>query len=394
MKRLTRYVLWELSKAFFLTLLAMTLFMLSVGVIRESIRQGLALGPVLRIVPYILPEALRFSVPATMLLATCSVFGRMSADNEVVAIKSLGIHPRVLLAPALAFALVLSCVAVWLNDVAVTWGRTGMYRIVIESLEQIVYGMLRTQHYYTTGRFSISVKDVVQRKLVQPEIAIYPADDIPPITISARYAELQSDTQAKLLRILLTDGVVEQGDKSYEFPDTFAQTIPLADVHRRGLPGDSPSDCAMVELASQRTKEIRHIRSLEQHLAQQTAWCLLTGRVPRLQEGMLDETVQQLVAARDRFNRLRLEPWRRWANGFSCLAFVVLGAPLAVRMRTSNFFTTFAACFLPILVLYYPLMALVVDRAKDGAMPGFTVWLSNAVVIAIGLWHLRQVYRH
>ena len=45
-------------------------------------------------------------------------------------------------------------------------------------------------------------------------------------------------------------------------------------------------------------------------------------------------------------------------------------------MRTTNFFTTFAACFFPILLAYYPLLAFAVDRAKDGAVPAVTVWLA------------------
>ena len=99
-------------------------------------------------------------MPATILLAACSVFGRMSADNEIVAIKSLGISPMVVIYPALSLAFIVSLVAVWINDIAVSWGRIGIYRVVVESVEEVAYSMLRTQRAYTTRQFSINVKGV------------------------------------------------------------------------------------------------------------------------------------------------------------------------------------------------------------------------------------------
>jgi lipopolysaccharide export system permease protein len=55
------------------------------GLHTEAIRMNLGLMPTLRLVPYILPTSLSFSVPGTILFTCCQVYGRMSADNEVVA---------------------------------------------------------------------------------------------------------------------------------------------------------------------------------------------------------------------------------------------------------------------------------------------------------------------
>src|SRR5689334_8306314 len=107
MPLLTRYVVWELMKQFLCALSAMTVL---VGVAQEAINHGLGPLPILRMMPYILPDALRFSVPATILLACCSIYGRMAGMNEIVAVKSLGISPRVLMWPGLAIAFVVSLV--------------------------------------------------------------------------------------------------------------------------------------------------------------------------------------------------------------------------------------------------------------------------------------------
>ena len=91
---------------------------------------------------------------------------------------------------------------------------------------------------------------------------------------------------------------------------------------------------------------------------------------------------------------MRTEPWRRWANGFSCMAFVLVGAPLAIRLRTADVWTSFIACFLPILVVYYPLLAYGVDLAKSGDLPPYCVWLGNVVLVTVGYRMIRWVLRY
>ena len=91
--------------------------------------------------------------------------------------------------------------------------------------------------------------------------------------------------------------------------------------------------------------------------------------------------------------RLETEPWRRWANGFSCLCFVIVGAPLAIRMRKSDFWTIFAVCFIPILLAYYPLLMFGVGQAKSGTLPPFVVWLGNLVMIGLGIFLINRIER-
>ena len=66
MKIITRYVLSELLQVFLVSLSALTLFMLVVGLVKEAQQQGLGLVQILLLVPYVLPEAMRFAVPGTM----------------------------------------------------------------------------------------------------------------------------------------------------------------------------------------------------------------------------------------------------------------------------------------------------------------------------------------
>ena len=93
MHRLTRYVLSQLLTVFLFSLCAITFVTLTVAVLREAREQQLDMRVIVQLLPYILPDALRFAVPATILFSTCMVFGRMAASNEIVAMKSMGISP-------------------------------------------------------------------------------------------------------------------------------------------------------------------------------------------------------------------------------------------------------------------------------------------------------------
>jgi lipopolysaccharide export system permease protein len=395
MRYITRYVLSEMLAVFFVTLTGMTALLLLVVVAQEAVRQGLGPEPVIRLVPYALPNALRFAIPGTILFAACSVFGRMSASNEVMAIKSAGVSPMAMVWPALALSFVISLVAVWLNDLAVSWGRKGAHRVVLQSVEQIAYGMLRTHHSYSTRRFSITVKEVNGRKLVRPLLTFHAAEESPPFVVTAEGAQLRLNLEKNTLSIVMENGVVEWGDKvEGVFPDRYEQEVPLSAASREGEMTEGPSDCALRNIRREIAEQRGEIQRLEQSLAVEAAYPMMTGDFDGLTGDEWVGRRQQLEQAKTRLARLHTEPWRRWANGFSCFFFVLVGAPLAIRLRTADVWSSFGVCFLPILSTYYPLLMCAVDRAKCGELPPYAVWLGNVILCALGCWLLRKTIRH
>ena len=138
MHKMTWHVLIELMKVFVFALAAIT-GLFEVGIlVREALREGIPLLQIAWLLPYTLPEALRFSVPITLLLATTTLYSRMSGSNEVVALKALGVSPVAILWPTIAVAFVASLVTVWLNDRAVSWGRQGAAKVLIEAMEEML----------------------------------------------------------------------------------------------------------------------------------------------------------------------------------------------------------------------------------------------------------------
>src|SRR6476660_5958583 len=209
MATITRYITWDLLVWLTMVLVGLTGLLVLMVVLVEASRMNLGLGPTLRLLPYSLPMALAYSAPCATLFTVCLIYGRMSADNEVIATKALGITPTALLWPAWILAFVLSLVGVWLTDLAFSWGAVGVQRVVVQSVEEILYGMLRTQKSYANQKFSIVVKEVQDRRLIRPIMHFQANNDLPAIRISAAEAELKSELARSVMTLILTDCEIE-----------------------------------------------------------------------------------------------------------------------------------------------------------------------------------------
>jgi lipopolysaccharide export system permease protein len=393
MRILTRYVLFDLLKVFLLTLTGLTLLIFIVLIGKEAVDKGIGLGPLLRMAPYLIPQAMQFAVPGTMLLATTSVYGRMASYNEIVAIKALGISPMALVWPTLILATLVSFVAVVVNDVAVSWGTMGVRRVFLASIEEVTYSQLKMRHTYNLGKANITVRDVDGHTLLSPTLIMQSSGDKPAWTISAESAELQlKPDEGKLVATFHKFEL--EGPINYSDPDTFEYEMSVEDLTGSTQKNRSPSNYALAEITPAIQEQEQALERILQSNIAQSAFGMLTGDFDSLSNAAWKPREKDIEAAKTRLYRLHTEPWRRWANGFSCLCFVLIGIPVSIRMRFSEFIASFFICFLPILIVYYPLLAVSVDKAKDGYFPPQSVWLGNIVLAAAGIWLLRRGNRH
>ncbi|HMO86255.1 MAG TPA: LptF/LptG family permease [Lacipirellulaceae bacterium] len=375
------------------TLATMTAFMFLALIGKEAVDNGLGLTPILRMLPYMLPQAMQFAVPGALLMAATSVYGRVSASNEMTAIKSLGISPLTLIWPAVLLAGGLSLASVALNDIAVSWGRSGVDRVIVESLEEIVYGRLRTARSYSNDRIEVNVVNVVDRQMIQPIIQLRSGDGRPPSLIKADAAELDADPDANAITIRLFNAEADADGWSITHPGEFVRSFPLDELTGRSQTTRTPSGYALREIGPAQQRQTEAIEQLKYEMAADVGAALLWGHLDDVSQTDWNAKQRELLDRQRWLHRLGTEPHRRWANGFSCLGFVLIGAPLAIRRRHGEFWGSFFICFLPILLLYYPMLVGMVDQAKDGSLPPQSVWLGNAVLAGLGAWLMHRVVR-
>lgn len=392
-KLITRYVIWELTKIFLISSFAFVALMLLVGIADEARERGLGPEILIQLIPYIFPKALMFAMPATCLFSVCVVFGRMAADHEMTAINSMGLHQSVIIFPVLALTFLLSLFAVWVNDVSFAWSYWGIERVVLESSDKILYGVLEDQGSFKTDKFSIEVQGVEDRTLIQPVITVYsPKRSIRAV---AEAATLKTDLESHELQFIMNNGaVVDEGNSkgTYRF-DQDKQSIPLKSPEEIAKASGNPSHLYLSQIGYAIEQQSADLEMQQKADAIRACGQMVTGDLIGLTNQDWLQRIELQNDANHRLSRLHVVPHRRWANGFSCLAFAMIGIPIALRMKTSNYATTFGVCFLPILVVYYPMFMLGLTGAKEGTLPPYSAWLGNAVCMSIGVFLMYRQFK-
>jgi len=395
MRILERYVLIQLAKVFFVTLFGLTSMMMVVGVMKEALARGLPLTELVQLMPFVLPEALQVAIPVALLLASTTVFGGLSGGNEIVAIKAMGISPMAVIYPVLAVGVLGSLMTAWLNDIATSWGRIGIEVVITEAIEDIVYSTLRTQGCYSSPAFAINVKRVDGKRLIRVTLSVRGSNRSPGVLITAEEARLSYNATDCTLRIELSKGKADiEGRLTYDFLGTEVYEVPLFDPSKQRNEAMLPSWLPLRELPVQTQRHREKIAAFEEEIATRSAYILLTANFEELASPVWKGFESRLNDMNNHLSRLMTEPHRRWATGFSCFFWIWAGIPLAIRLRNSDLLTSFFLCFLPILIIYYPLIVFSVNGSKHGTLPPWSVWGGNALLGLWGAWLMRRVIRY
>ena len=104
-----RWLLGQIIPPMIFAISAFTVISLSVGVmfdlIRKIVEYGLPLLEAIQALIYSLPSFLVLSFPMAVLLSTLLSYGKLSANSELLALRSLGITTSRIIAPAIAVSI-------------------------------------------------------------------------------------------------------------------------------------------------------------------------------------------------------------------------------------------------------------------------------------------------
>jgi lipopolysaccharide export system permease protein len=117
-KTIHRHISGDYLVTFVMTLLVFT-FVMCIGVIFKAsdlLARGVPWGPVLLIILYGFPTILSFSIPISVMTSSLLVFGRLSSDGEITAMRACGISLWEIASRPLMFALLFSVVCLYINS--------------------------------------------------------------------------------------------------------------------------------------------------------------------------------------------------------------------------------------------------------------------------------------
>ena len=391
MRLLQRYILGELLKVFSILLSIMTVLLVFVGVFREVTESGLGPTQAAQILPFVVPSLMPFTIPATLLLTVCLVYGRISGDQEVTAAKAAGINVMSLLWPALLLGVALSAASFALTDRVIPWAVGNIERIVTGAMEDIFLDVLRSKHVFSDPKRGVSVlvMDVQDRTLIRPTFRYAPAGRAP-VTIQSHTAQMEFDLKRREVILHLVGGhidvaagrtvVFEKEDYPFPLPkelrETKARNLSIQDLEVKLDEFRDGLDAAVA------AKDARAF------------YALTLGEFETLARGEFyrdDEERPFVIDSR----KYRMEIHNRLAMSTSCFFFALIGGPFSMLQARRQFLTSFILCFVPILVVYYPLVLGMGNLCKTGqANPVWAMWVGNAVLLVAGLHILRKVLKN
>src|SRR3954451_4953119 len=164
---LQRYVLGELVRAFTLALLTITSIFVLFMIMAEAARMGLTPRDIFTLVPFVIPGRLPYTIPVSLLFAVTVVYGRLAADNEVIAVKTAGLSAWTVLRPALFVGMALSGLLLYLSQAPIPHANNQAKLVIFQNMEEMFYKFLKKDREFNNPRwpFLIKVRDV-QGKLM------------------------------------------------------------------------------------------------------------------------------------------------------------------------------------------------------------------------------------
>lgn len=315
----------------------------------------------------------------------------MSGDREITAAKSAGINVFTLLLPAFALGGVLSLVSLFLADKAIPWAVKNIQKTITLAMEDIFLDVLRTsgQVVDEDRGFSITVLGVEGKRLIRPTFHYQPKGSRP-MTVQAQEATLEFDLDNQQVVLHMIRGHVDIPGERRVWFEKEDQSFPLPYDGKQPKPR---------HLSIRRIKkELHRVDTLLEEMRQtrdaETAIALTLGDYDRLfQPDMLEYGKKQVFHKKD-LARLRTEVHSRFSLSTSCFFFAFLGAPFAIVQARRQFLTSFFMCFLPILVVYYPLALLAMNLSKTESVHPSAMWGANVLLFFVALYMLRKVLKH
>ncbi len=363
MRTLRLYLLQEHVAPFFVALGGLTAVLLVGNLVKFAelvIAKGVNPLDVLRLMLYLMPSMLIFTVPMACLIAIILAFGRLSTDYELIAMRASGVAPIRLVVPMFLVGAVVSALLLIVNDRLVPAAHLAFRR----QLKAI--GLKQPSAYIEPGTFIkefppyvMFVYHVEGTKL--SNVRLYePQPNGPTRTIVAERGEFIRLPKKQGVELKLYDGTVDEWDPLH--PGSFYKAT--FTTYAMPLRADQVDP-------SKIGKKFREMTFKE-----------LTAEAHRLQA----EGIPPIP--------IRLELHRKIASSFTVLVFVAFGLAFGLRLHHHERLISFV-WVLTIFVSYY--LATVGMNAialKGWLPPWLAMWTPNLIGGAIsGIMVARAVSR-
>ncbi len=359
MRLISRSVLREIWPPFLLGFSAYTFILLvrTIYFLADFfVRRSATLPEVVWLVVLSLPWIIVLTLPMAFLLGILIGIGRLSGDSEIVALRACGVGPGAIARPALAAAGVLAAVVFLFYNV-----------VLPRANETLTRNLARVA--------ATSVVNVVQPRTfreVRPGLTLFfdrTATD--GRSLEGVFLQIGDEDERKTQIIVARRGTLNlEGD--HLWLDLVSSTLHDFD----------PADPSRYRTNRNETQRILLAGDVGNPASTRVSYD------KALRSQSLSELFATVRARRDlppdKYRLAWVEIHKKLSIPFACLAFAIVGIPLAETSRRGGKGSGFAIS-LAIIVLYYVLLSSGETWAQEGRLaPAVAIWLPNVVLLCLG----------
>jgi lipopolysaccharide export system permease protein len=361
---LDRYIITELIPPFLFGVGLFTSVALTVGTVFDLVRKvadsGLDVGIAMQVFLLKMPEFMVLAFPMSMILTTLMVYGRMSSDSEMIALRSCGISLYRLVVPTVIFSLFITGLTFAFNELIVP-AANYQASITLEKALQEDRLPIREDHIFYPEYQKVEVEG---------------SDD--KVTILARlfYAEQFDGKQMKGITILdrsqidLTQIISSESaiwnaqDNMWDFFDGTIYVVDPEGSYRNIVRFDHkalPISRTPLDLATnKRGYDEMNIAQAKEYLK-----------------------LMEMSGNEKKIIKTQVRIQQKYALPFVCVVFGILGAALGSRPQRTNRATSFG---ISVMVIFgYYLLAFITGAIGQKALitPFLSAWLPTFLGLGI-----------
>jgi lipopolysaccharide export system permease protein len=368
-----RYILSELVMPFLFGVVAFSSIGVSVGAAFDLVRRvtefGLSPAIAAQIFLLRLPYFVSLALPTSMLLSCLMVYGRLSSDSELVALRSCGVSLYRLVAPAIALSLVMTAVTFAFNEAVVPAANRQSALMLDRALKKREPTFTESNIVYQEFRTQKNAEGDTERLLSRIFYAKeYDGRQMKGLTIL-------DFTKPDFNQIIVSKTAVWNGQE--EIWDFFDGTIYVvnADSSYRNIVRFQQQQIQLPRTPLDIVKTNRD--SAEMNIAQAIQYRDLIGQTGNRKE------IRKIV--------LRID--QKIAFPFACLVFGLAGATLGIQPRRAGRATGFGLS-LVIIISYYLLISTGEALYQFDILTSFMAsWLPTIVGLLLGGFLLVRLSR-
>ncbi len=356
------YIMKEIWPNFLASLLVFVFVMVAAQMLSITeliVTSGVKIMQVAGMIFFLLPDILSFALPAVTLMAVVVAFLRLSADSEIIALKSSGVSIYQMLPPVVIFSFIVFLIALSITTFAAPWGNRSfkdlLFKIAKSKADLGIKERVFSEPFDGVVIYvnSFSKQDGILRDV----FVVDRRDNSVANTIIAEEGRILVNPDDRIITLYFVKGSILQVEANFESArtinfNTYSLNIGLKEI-----------------MAGLETRQ----------------------KAPHELE--VQELVKELQIAPEgdsRRNRVMRELIEKISIPLSIIFMAMIGVPLGAQIRTRGRTAGIGISLVVFSAYYLFLTAIRSICASDAISPAYGVWLPDLFLILSCIYLLRR----